>query len=171
MTVSVDIWLRGQDFARTEQIAGVAREPRVWTDDDVRAVLHGMLLAMHRLKHPDEIDRPVVLRGISWIVNPFEDGGVVIAIEITMGAAIPITGRASTPKESDRAKEASAKGSPARAPSPKEGLSRLPASGVTRGEARARAHLGAPAGTVAGRHRRVPAQPGDHRDKTDRVQP
>jgi hypothetical protein len=25
---------------------------------------------------------------LSWIVNPFEDGGVVIAIEIPMGAAI-----------------------------------------------------------------------------------
>ena len=30
----------------------------------------------------------VQLRGLSWIVNPFEGGGVVIAIEITMGAAI-----------------------------------------------------------------------------------
>jgi hypothetical protein len=28
------------------------------------------------------------LRGLSWIVNPYEDGGVVIAIEITLGAAI-----------------------------------------------------------------------------------
>jgi hypothetical protein len=25
---------------------------------------------------------------LSWIVNPFEDGGVVIAIEITLGAAV-----------------------------------------------------------------------------------
>jgi hypothetical protein len=30
----------------------------------------------------------VALRGLSWIVNPYEEGGVVIAIEITMGAAI-----------------------------------------------------------------------------------
>ena len=28
------------------------------------------------------------LRGLSWIVNPYEDGGVVVAIEITLGAAI-----------------------------------------------------------------------------------
>ena len=28
------------------------------------------------------------MRGLSWIVNPYEDGGVVIAIEITMGAAV-----------------------------------------------------------------------------------
>jgi hypothetical protein len=88
MTVPVDVWLRGSDFATTESIEGVVREPRVWTDDDVRVVLEGMLHAMHRLKHPKESDRTIALRGLSWIVNPYEDGGVVIAIEITMGAAI-----------------------------------------------------------------------------------
>ena len=35
-----------------------------------------------------ESDRDISLRGLSWIVNPYESGGVVIAIEITMGAAI-----------------------------------------------------------------------------------
>ena len=89
MTVNVDIWLRGQDFARTEAIAGVLHEPRGWTDDDVRVVLEGMLQAMHRLKHPGDTERPTIaLRGLSWIVNPYEDGGVVIAIEITLGAAV-----------------------------------------------------------------------------------
>jgi hypothetical protein len=28
------------------------------------------------------------LRGFSWIVNPFEDGGVVLAVEIQLGAAV-----------------------------------------------------------------------------------
>jgi len=28
------------------------------------------------------------LRGFSWIVNPFESGGVVIAIEMTLGAVV-----------------------------------------------------------------------------------
>jgi hypothetical protein len=88
MMVNVDIWLRGEDFATTEAIEGLTREPKAWTDDDVRLVLEGMLQAMHRLKHPDGTDRPIALRGLSWIVNPYEDGGVVIAIEITMGAAI-----------------------------------------------------------------------------------
>ena len=89
MLVNVDIWLRGQDFARTEAIEGISRDPRGWMDDDVRVVLEGMLQAMHRLKHPQESERPAIaLRGLSWIVNPYEDGGVVIAIEITMGAAI-----------------------------------------------------------------------------------
>jgi hypothetical protein len=88
MTVHVDVWLRGSDFATTESIGGVVREPHVWTDADVRLVLEGMLHAMHRRKHPDEWDQTIALRGLSWIVNPYEDGGVVIAIEITMGAAI-----------------------------------------------------------------------------------
>ena len=85
---TVDIWLRGDHTATTRNIAGVVREPAAWMDDDVRAVLEGMLLEMHRLKHPDDSQPYVALRGISWIVNPYEDGGVVIAIEITLGAAI-----------------------------------------------------------------------------------
>ena len=88
MNVQVDIWLRGDDFATTASIEGISREPHAWGDEDVRLVLEGMLREMHRLKHPGESDRAVVLRGLSWIVNPFEDGGVVIAIEITLGAAI-----------------------------------------------------------------------------------
>jgi hypothetical protein len=43
---------------------------------------------MHRLKHPKEGARSIALRGLSWIVNPYDGGGVVIAIEITLGAAI-----------------------------------------------------------------------------------
>jgi hypothetical protein len=86
--VPVDIWLRGSDHATTVQIDGVARAPRAWTDEDVRVVIEGMLRAMDRLKRPGEADRPIALRGLSWIVNPYEDGGVVIAIEITLGAAI-----------------------------------------------------------------------------------
>jgi hypothetical protein len=88
MTVSVDVWLRGTDFATTETIEGIARSASDWTDEDVRLVLEGMLRAMDRTKRPGEADREISLRGLSWIVNPFEDGGVVIAIEITLGAAI-----------------------------------------------------------------------------------
>lgn len=88
MKVSVDVWLRGNDFATTDSIDGIARQPNAWTDDDVRAVLEGMLRAMDRRKRPGEADRGISLRGLSWIVNPYEDGGVVIAIEITIGAAV-----------------------------------------------------------------------------------
>jgi hypothetical protein len=86
--VPVDIWLRGENHATTAQIDGIAPAPASWTDEDVRAVLEGMLREMDRLKRPGEDDRPIALRGLSWIVNPYEDGGVVIAIEITLGAAI-----------------------------------------------------------------------------------
>ena len=88
MTVSVDIWLRGTDHATTATIEDIPRAPRAWADADVRLVLEGMLRAMDRLKRPGRIDRPIALRGLSWIVNPYEEGGVVIAIEITLGAAI-----------------------------------------------------------------------------------
>jgi hypothetical protein len=86
--VPVDICLRGNDFATTEHIEGVTREPGAWTDQDVQTVLEGMLRAMDRSRRPGEAVRQVSLRGLSWIVNPFEDGGVVIAIEITLGAAV-----------------------------------------------------------------------------------
>ena len=88
MTIQVDIWLRGTDFATTDSIEEVAREPGAWIDDDVRAVLEGMLHAMDRAKHPGQARRVAALRGFSWIVNAFEDGGVVIAIEMTLGAAV-----------------------------------------------------------------------------------
>jgi hypothetical protein len=85
----VDIWLRGTTHATTEMIAPVDREPRAWTDADVMAVLTGMLRALERAKHPDaEADRPVAMRGFSWIVNPFQGGGVVIALELTLGAVV-----------------------------------------------------------------------------------
>ena len=89
MEFTVDIWLRGDNHATTEVIAPVAREPRAWTDGDVAAVLIGMLRAIDRAKHPGAAtDRPVGLRGFSWIVNPFESGGVVIALEMTLGAVV-----------------------------------------------------------------------------------
>ena len=87
MTVSVDVWLRGTEHATTRTIDGLSREPANWTDDDVRLVLEGMLRVMAQLKQPGEEPRTIALRGLSWIVNTYE-GGVVIAIEITLGAAI-----------------------------------------------------------------------------------
>ena len=89
MQFPVDIWLRGTNHATTETIRSVHREPREWTDADVTAVLTAMLRALERAKHPDaDVDRPVAMRGFSWIVNPFEGGGVVIALELTLGAVV-----------------------------------------------------------------------------------
>ena len=89
MSLPVDIWLRSDNHATTDAIASPEREPRAWTDGDVAHVLEEMLRALDRAKHPDAPrDRPVALRGFSWIVSPFESGGVVIALELTLGAVI-----------------------------------------------------------------------------------
>jgi hypothetical protein len=88
MSVSVDIVLRGNNVAKTETIEGIAPAPEAWTDHDVRLLLEGMVRAMDRQKRPGEEDRPIVLRGLSWIVNPYDEGGVLIAVEITLGAAV-----------------------------------------------------------------------------------
>jgi hypothetical protein len=87
MSIPVDIWIRGTDFATTRQIETVGREPDAWTDDDVRAILEGMLHAMDEARNPGQANRVAALRGFSWIVNPF-DGGMLIAIEMTLGAAV-----------------------------------------------------------------------------------
>jgi hypothetical protein len=89
MEIPLDIWLRGDNHATSHVISPVSREPRRWTDDDVTAVLVGMLRTLERAKNPDaDESRKVVLRGFSWIVNPYEGGGVVIALELSLGAVI-----------------------------------------------------------------------------------
>jgi len=86
--LQVDVWLRGTDFAKTQNISGVSLDPASWTDHDVSKLLKEMLLAIYRAKNPESTDSTVFLRGFSWIVNPFADGGVVVAIEIQAGAAV-----------------------------------------------------------------------------------
>ena len=86
MTFDVEIVLRDRNFAVTEQLQQ-ATAPAAWTEREVEAVLKEILLAIDRVKNPNATDRYVALRGFSWIVEPAE-GGVVIAIEIPMGAAV-----------------------------------------------------------------------------------
>ena len=89
MEFSLDIWLRGDNHATTQVISPVRGEPSSWTDGDVAAVLVGMLQALDRARHPGaQTERPVALRGFSWIVSAFETGGVVIAVEMSLGAVI-----------------------------------------------------------------------------------
>jgi hypothetical protein len=88
MELQVDVWLRGTDFAETQTISGIGNDPAAWTDRDVSRLLKAMLLSIHRAKHPNSTDTPVFLRGFSWIVNPFEESGVVVAIEIQAGAVV-----------------------------------------------------------------------------------
>jgi hypothetical protein len=90
MTYTVEIVLREQNEAITERFE-VGAQASDWTDEHVELVLKSMLLAIDRLRNPaaraDEENRFVALRGFSWIVEP-TDGGVVIAIEISSGAAV-----------------------------------------------------------------------------------
>ena len=87
MTFPVEIWLRGDNHATSETLP-LERDPQAWTEGDVAVVLSQMLRALDRAKHPEaDVDRPVALRGFSWIVNPFE-GGVLIALEMTLGAIV-----------------------------------------------------------------------------------
>jgi hypothetical protein len=86
MTFDVEIVLREQNQAVTEHLQHPG-EPRGWTERDVESVLKGILLAIDRAKNPGATDRYVALRGFSWIVEPTPEG-VVIAIEIPMGAAV-----------------------------------------------------------------------------------
>ena len=89
MEVPLDIWLRGDVHATSHVISVATREPGRWTDDDVTAVLVGMLRALEQAKNPEaDENRQVAMRGFSWIVNPYDGGGVVIALELSLGAVV-----------------------------------------------------------------------------------
>ena len=89
MEIPLDIWLRGEVHATSHVISVATREPGRWTDDDVTAVLVGMLRAIEQAKNPEADEkRRVAMRGFSWIVNPYDGGGVVIALELSLGAVI-----------------------------------------------------------------------------------
>ena len=87
MRIDVALWIRAKDVATTVQVNSIAREPEAWVDDDVRVLLEAMLHEMDEANNPGQGNRVAALRGFSWIVNPFE-GGVLIAIEMTLGAAV-----------------------------------------------------------------------------------
>src|SRR5688572_10181774 len=87
MTFDVEIVLRERNQAVTERVVHSGNDAAHWTETDVEAVLKGILLAIDRVKNPQQTERFVALRGFSWIVEPME-GGVVIAIELPMGAAV-----------------------------------------------------------------------------------
>lgn len=86
--IDVDIWVRGTQHAETHAIHDLPADPTAWQDDDVRALLTGMLRAIEREKNPGA-DAPssVTLRGFSWIVSPYESRGVLIHLELQIGTA------------------------------------------------------------------------------------
>jgi hypothetical protein len=88
MTFDVEIVLRERDYAITDRLALPGnREPSQWSEADVEQVLKDILLAIDRARNPATPQQFVALRGFSWIAEPAA-GGVVIAIEIPMGAAV-----------------------------------------------------------------------------------
>jgi|MudIll2142460700_1097286.scaffolds.fasta_scaffold385406_2 hypothetical protein len=87
MTFDLEVMLRGNERVFSETL-GHEREPAAWTDADVDAVLRKILRAVDRIVDPEAAgDRPVALRGLSWIVSPYQDG-VVIAFEIHSASAV-----------------------------------------------------------------------------------
>ena len=88
MTFDVEVLLKDTDRVVTETVSYDGHEPAAWTDDDVSAVLETILLAVDEARNPGaREERSVSLRGLSWIVAPFEQS-VTIAIEIPSGAAV-----------------------------------------------------------------------------------
>lgn len=87
MIFNLEIVLRDRDKAIAATRVHEGNDPPRWTEADVEGVLKAMLLAVDRAKNPGSSQEFVALRGFSWIVEPSE-GGVVIAIEIPMGAVV-----------------------------------------------------------------------------------
>ena len=84
--VEIDVWLRGTTHATTCVGPSLPADADAWTDDDVRALLIGMLLAIDQQKNPETERQDVALRGFSWIVSPYEHGAVV-HVEMQIGTA------------------------------------------------------------------------------------
>jgi hypothetical protein len=88
MQLEMEVWLRGNDFADTLTVDVATRTPEAWTDADVRILLEELLRAIDRVRNPGaDPRRPVALRGFNWIVSPFEGKGVLVSVEIQLGAA------------------------------------------------------------------------------------
>jgi hypothetical protein len=97
--IDVDVWVRGTNHARTENLTGVPENAAAWTETDVRRLLTEMLLALERVQNPGGEPPAVNLRGFSWIVSPAASipsarpassdgrGGVLVHLEMQMGTA------------------------------------------------------------------------------------
>lgn len=82
--IDVDVWVRGRQDATTERVKGIGDDATSWTDDDVKKLLEGMLLALQRISDPSGDPPAVTLRGFSWIVSPAQ-GGVLVHLEMQLG--------------------------------------------------------------------------------------
>ena len=90
MTFDVEVILKETDRVITRRVEHRGNTPADWTEADVGAVLRAILLTIDVVRHPEGPpveERPVFLRGFSWIVEPYE-GQVLIMVEIPTGAAV-----------------------------------------------------------------------------------
>ena len=88
MTFDVEIVVRHSGEVIEETLYHDGPAPAEWAAPDVRAALTSMLLAVDRAAGGGRSTAASVsLRGLSWIVTPF-DGGSAIAIEIPSGSVI-----------------------------------------------------------------------------------
>jgi hypothetical protein len=89
MTYQVEIMLRGNETVFTETVHHIGGDdPAAWTADDASTLLHSTLKAIDRVLNPGRDDAPATtLRGINWIVSPYEQG-VVLALEIHSASAV-----------------------------------------------------------------------------------
>jgi hypothetical protein len=86
MTVTLEVMLRRDQRVFTEQIDYPTHASR-WTAADMQTVLRRLLQSIDRVQHPDAEPRAVELRGLNWIVSPYQ-GQVVIAFEIPSASAV-----------------------------------------------------------------------------------
>jgi hypothetical protein len=88
VTFDVEVVVRASGHVTVETLYHDGHEPTAWDEQDVRAVLTLMLIAVDRAASGStDVARTVALRGLSWIVSPF-DSGSAVAIEITAGSVI-----------------------------------------------------------------------------------
>ena len=85
MTFTLEIMLRGNDTVFTEQLEHPG-EPSTWTGADMAVVLRKALTAVDRVLTPGST-REVHLRGLNWIVSPYNDA-FVLAMEIHSASAV-----------------------------------------------------------------------------------
>ena len=86
MTLTLEVMLRGRETVFTEQF-DYPGEPGSWTPADMQVLLTRLLRAIHRFQRPEDDEPHVELRGLNWIVSPYE-GRVVIAFEIASASAV-----------------------------------------------------------------------------------
>jgi hypothetical protein len=87
-TFDVEVVLKNRDFAVKEAVAVPHGPAATWDEAAVYDALVEILRAIARAEDPQTPrDRPVILTGFSWIVEPLKDD-VILAIEIPMGAAV-----------------------------------------------------------------------------------